>query len=112
MSQSIGIIAAMPGELKPLTSKWEALPTVGGVKAWRYTSTDGGVCHAVCGGMGKEPVTRAFTRLMELTSPDKVLSVGWAGSIDPKLPPGQVFYPSQVVDAEEGESYPLHLGGS
>ena len=51
----IGIIAALPGELKPLVRGWERVPqTRRDVQVWRQTDTGGDTVVAVSAGMGAE----------------------------------------------------------
>ena len=54
----IGVIAALPGELKPLVQGWKPLRARQGEAAWQGV-IDGATCIAVCAGMGKEAAERA-----------------------------------------------------
>jgi len=108
----IGIIAALPGELKPLVNTgWERLPTAkgSGVSMWQTTYGDDEVL-AVCAGMGPAAALRAFSAAEYRGSLDVVLSVGWAGALQTHSVPGQVYIPSAVVDAQTGERYQLSDG--
>lgn len=104
MSRGIGIVAAMPGELRPLVRGWEALAGSGNVRGWR-TTVGGDVCVAVCAGMGGGAVTRAFAAVRGWVSPEVVLSVGWAGALTAELEVGAVCRPACVVDARTGERF-------
>jgi len=106
MEECFGIVAALPGELKPLVASWQQMEANNGVNAWKHPSRS---IYAVCAGMGSEAARRAFDHLTTICNPTTVLSIGWAGSIDPRLPVGSVHYPSQIVDSEAEEHYPLHL---
>ena len=53
----IGIIAAMPGELKPLVQGWKQLCASHGEAMWQGTMDDS--CIAVCAGMGETAAERA-----------------------------------------------------
>ena len=54
----IGIIAAMPGELKPLVQGWKQVRASHGESAWQGTM-ESTTCIAVCAGMGKQAAERA-----------------------------------------------------
>jgi hypothetical protein len=57
----VAIIAAMPGELKPLTRGWRHVRS-NGVDLWRWRF-DGGEWIAACAGAGVEAATRAFAEV-------------------------------------------------
>ncbi|HVI07492.1 MAG TPA: phosphorylase [Candidatus Binatia bacterium] len=57
---------------------------------------------AVCGGIGAEPSRRAAEALVALDRPSLLLSVGFAGALQPRLKIGDVLVPSVVVDARDG----------
>ena len=63
----IGIIAAMPGELKPLVQGWKPLHLPHGENAWQG-SIEGAACIAVCAGMGKAAAERACAIAMRQAS--------------------------------------------
>ena len=103
----IAIIAAMPGELKPLVKGWKRVPTRQRfVTKW---TQDAGCDRwiAVCAGMGDEAATRAFAQA-EMDGPvDMVLSIGWAGALREEGYPGEVHIPNIVVNAQTGERFTL-----
>lgn len=106
----IAIIAAMPGELKPLVKGWKSVPT-GQRFVYKWT---GRICEyevvAVCAGMGKDAVTRAFAAAETEGSFDAVLSVGWAGALregEHVGVSGYFYIPNIVVDAQTGERFVL-----
>lgn len=112
----VGIIAALPGELKPLVKGWQRVRVdVRGARTW-VLSRGEDTWIAVCAGMGAEAARRAFA-VAEYDGPlDMVLSVGWAGSIRGDIDAGSVYVPTVVIDAQTGErssltatSRPLHL---
>ncbi|HEY5329948.1 MAG TPA: nucleoside phosphorylase [Acidobacteriaceae bacterium] len=109
MNGNIALIAALPGELKPLVNHktargWRLCPAPPGVKLWEYRHADG--CWiAVCAGMGADRATVAFNAAERHASIDAVCSVGWAGSLDERFRPGDVVSASLVVDAQTGERY-------
>ncbi len=106
----IGIIAALPGELKPLVKGWERLPIVkgSGIRMWQ-TQIAGADVVAVCAGMGSAAARRAFTAAEFLGPLDAVYSVGWAGATDQQFVPEACYVVSQVIDAQTGERFECAL---
>lgn len=106
----IAIIAALPGELKPLVKHWQRVATdVKGTKKWMLSGgTDTWI--AVCTGMGAEAVRRAYTIASSDGPLDMLLSVGWAGSLSTGVDPGTVQVPTVVIDAQTGEQFNLDQG--
>ena len=103
----IAIIAAMPGELKPLVKGWKSVPT-GQRFGYKWTAKLGAnECVAVCGGMGADAVTRAFAQAEKDGPLDAVLSIGWAGALREDSYPGEFFIPNIVVNAQTGERFVL-----
>ena len=103
----IAIIAALPGELKPLVRGWDRVssPTKG-ISIWLKTSGEDEYI-AVCGGMGTTAALRGFAAAEHAGTLDMVLSVGWAGALDDGMKPGQCYAVSQVIDALTGERFSL-----
>jgi adenosylhomocysteine nucleosidase len=97
----VAIIAAMPGELKPLTRGWQH-ERRSGVDLWSFNS---GEWIAACAGAGVAAATRAFAEVEKLGPIDKVISTGWAGALREELAPGQAFDVSTVIDARTGERF-------
>ncbi len=102
----IGILAALPGELKPLVRGWKGASLQDGTKLWTYAKGED-VWVAACSGMGAEAVRRAFTGAESGGTLDMVLSVGWAGALISELLPGAAYVPSVVIDAQTGEQFLL-----
>jgi adenosylhomocysteine nucleosidase len=104
------IIAALPGELKPLVRGWRRRATSArGVQMW--SRTDGNdEAIAVCGGMGAEAALRSFGAADALGPLDVVLSVGWAGALDRGMNAGECYVASDVIDARTGERFALANG--
>jgi adenosylhomocysteine nucleosidase len=101
----IGIIAALPGELKPLVRGWERQRTgVKGISLWT-TVRGGNELIAVCGGMGADAAMRSFSAAEFMGALDLVLSVGWAGALEPAMKTGECYCPSEVIDVQTGERY-------
>ena len=104
----IGIIAALPGELKPLVRGWQKMPVArgSGIQMWQR-ERDGNEHVAACAGMGAAAARRAFTAAEFSGSLDMVLSVGWAGALtDAAIEPAM----GEVIDAQTGERFVLGDG--
>jgi adenosylhomocysteine nucleosidase len=106
----IAILAALPGELKPLVRNWDrvASPTRG-ISIWIKT-TEEDEYIAVCGGMGTAAAIRSFAAAEHIGTLDMVLSVGWAGALDDTMQPGHCYIASEVIDSLTGERYALTDG--
>src|ERR1700679_2158602 len=100
----IGIIAAMPGELKPLVQGWKQVRASHGEAAWKGT-IDSTACVAVCAGMGKQAAERACAFAAEGGPLDALVSVGWAGALSCGMQPGSAYVLNEVVDGETGEEF-------
>jgi adenosylhomocysteine nucleosidase len=105
----IGIVAAMPGELKPLVRGWAASVAKDGTRKWMHRD-DASVWIATCSGMGADAARRAFAEAEVDGSLDVVLSVGWAGALIPEIQPGEARIMSHIVDAQTGEQFCLTEG--
>ena len=106
----IGIIAALPGELRPLVKGWKRLPAQAkGVSLWTIHQ-DGDEIVAACGGMGAEAARQSLSAAESAGPLDIVLSVGWAGAIDSGMRIGECYIPSEVIDVQTGERFPLTDG--
>jgi adenosylhomocysteine nucleosidase len=99
----VAIIAAMPGELKPLVRGW-AHERSGKVDLWRW-KFDEGEWIAACGGTGVDAATRAFAEAEKDGASDLVISVGWAGALRPELETGRAYSVSALIDARTGERF-------
>ena len=99
----LAIIAAMPGELKPLVRGWHH-ERRDGIHLWRNQSAELD-CIAACAGAGIAAATRAFAEAEKHASIDAVISVGWVGALRPDLVSGQVHTVSSVLDARTGERF-------
>jgi adenosylhomocysteine nucleosidase len=96
----IGIIAALPGELKPLVRDW---PRTDQVFCGQIGAAE---CYAACEGMGAAAATRSFAALRTAAGElDILVSYGWAGALTCAVKPAQVYAISQVVDARTGERF-------
>jgi adenosylhomocysteine nucleosidase len=101
----VGIIAAMPGELKPLVQGWKPLHQRHGENAWQG-NIEGAACIAVCAGMGKAAAERACAIAMREAPLNTLVSMGWAGALSCGLQPGDAYVVNEVVDGASGERFP------
>jgi adenosylhomocysteine nucleosidase len=96
----IAIIAALPGELKPLVQGWKQT----GKHAW--TGMIGGhACIAIAGGMGAAAANRAVAQANSEFHPNVLVSYGWAGALTCALKPGMAASISEVVDLQSGKRF-------
>jgi adenosylhomocysteine nucleosidase len=96
----IAIIAALPGELKPLVRGWQPY----GRNAWVGRIGDHEAI-AVAGGMGAAAAERAVERVFAEGKPDALVSYGWAGALTCAVKPPAACVISEVVDAGSGERF-------
>ena len=99
----VAIVAALPGELKPLVRNWKH-QTRNGVALWVWPF-DEGEWVAVCAGAGQSAATRAFAEAERLGPCTMAISVGWAGALSKECVPGQAYRVTGVVDARTGERF-------
>lgn len=99
----IGIVAAMPGELKPLVTGW---------KRARQNGLDLWICRqgerelvATCAGAGQSAATRAFAAIEQRGAIDAVLTVGWVGALAKEYVPGRAYRIAGVIDQQTGERF-------
>jgi adenosylhomocysteine nucleosidase len=105
----IGIVAALPGELKPLVRGWTTAVANKGSHKWIYHS-NGDTWIATCAGMGADAARRAFAEAEADGPLGMVLSIGWAGALEPDLRPGGARVISLIIDAKTGERFKLTEG--
>ncbi len=104
----IAIIAAHPGELRPLVRGWaKSSVNSHGTRLRIYRE---GRAFAVCGGMGAEAVGSAARALVAHAHPDLLISAGWAGSLRPELHVGDIVVPELVMDAVDGRAFRAFCG--
>ena len=103
----IGIIAAMPGELKPLVQGFKSLSLPRGSRgaaAWKGSLGDA-ECIAVCAGMGGEAAERACAIATQGAPLNALVSVGWAGALSCGVQPANAYVVNEVVDGTTGERF-------
>jgi adenosylhomocysteine nucleosidase len=103
----VGIIAAVPLELKYIARGWTRVSSARTIRLWRSCGGTGDEYIAACAGMGAECARRAFAAIEASGPVDLVLSVGLAGATGPELRPGECAVFSEVIDAQTGERFAL-----
>ena len=110
------IIAAMPGELKPLVKKLAgAWPhsTRNGIHFWAQRGEKEDWEEewiAACAGAGQDAATRAFAAIEEGGPIDLVFSIGWAGALRAEIAPGTAHNVAGVIDVRTGERFNCDAG--
>jgi adenosylhomocysteine nucleosidase len=99
----IAIIAAMPGELKPLVRGWPR-ESRHGVDLWQRRQGEN-EWIAACAGVGVVAAKRAFEEIEKDGSIDSVFSIGWAGALREEFATGQACRVSGVIDARTGDRF-------
>jgi adenosylhomocysteine nucleosidase len=109
----IGIIAALPGELKPLVRGWQRMPVPrgSGLDLWQQQRGQD-LLTAACGGMGSSAAMRAFTAAEHAGSLDVVFSIGWAGALTAETSPGSCYVVSEIIDTQTGERFAAAHGAA
>jgi adenosylhomocysteine nucleosidase len=97
------IIAAMPGELKPLVREWKH-ERRNRVDLWRWRY-DAGEWVAACAGAGQNAATRALAEIEKDGPVASVLSVGWVGALTDVYLPGEAYRAAGVIDTLTGERF-------
>jgi len=102
------IIAALPGELKPLVRGWPH-GTRNGVHFWAQRDSEA-EWIAACAGAGQSAATRAFAAVEDGGPVDLLLSVGWAGALRDDLQPGNAHNIGGIIDVRTGERFNCDAG--
>jgi len=106
----IGIIAALPAELKPLVKGWKRVKT-SSPRTYKWTRRCGeDEWVAVCAGMGAAAALRSFAEAEHDGALDMVLSVGWVGALHNEVRAGTAQVPTVVIDSQTGEQFSLTQG--
>jgi adenosylhomocysteine nucleosidase len=99
----VAILAAFPGELKPLVRGWPHSVRAG-VHFWAQRNEEE-EWIAACAGAGQPAATRAFAALEDGGPIDLVFSIGWAGALRDDIPAGSVHNVAGVIDTRTGERF-------
>jgi len=103
----VAIIAAMPGELKPLVRGWPS-STRGNIHFWAQRNEEE-EWMAACSGTGQAAATRAFAAIEAGGPIDLVISYGWAGALT-VVAPGSAHNIAGVIDVRTGERFNCDAG--
>lgn len=100
----IAIIAAMEREVWPLIRNWKARTIEHAGRRHRLfeNASENRSAALICGGIGAEAARRATEAIIREVSPARVISVGFAGALDPSLKVGDIFEPRSVINAADG----------
>jgi adenosylhomocysteine nucleosidase len=99
-ASKIGIVAAMEREVAPLVRSWSSRMIEHSRRRYRFFEND--KAALICGGIGPQAARRATEALIVEISPRLVLSVGFAGALDPSLRVGDVITPEVVINVADG----------
>ncbi|QNI32989.1 hypothetical protein H7849_03120 [Alloacidobacterium dinghuense] len=100
----IGIIAALPGELKPLVKGWQQR---GRIHIGQVNEGEAGETEylATAGGMGAEAATRACELVLAEGKLDALVSYGWSGALSCGLKPPTACVIAEVIDSRTNEQF-------
>jgi adenosylhomocysteine nucleosidase len=99
----IAIIAAMPGELKPLIRGWPH-KSRRGVDLWQQRQGESDWI-AACAGVGVDAAKEAFSEIEKDGAIDSVFSIGWAGALREEFATGRAYRVSGIVEARTGDRF-------
>jgi len=99
-SCKLAIIAALEREVRPLIKDWRIVKREYEGRRFNFFERDGTV--VACGGIGAEAARRAAEATFNFYHPALILSVGFAGALDPTLKVGNIFQPRFVINANDG----------
>jgi adenosylhomocysteine nucleosidase len=102
------IIAALPGELKPLVRSWPHSER-NGVQFWAQRNEEE-EWIAACAGAGQSAATLAFAAIEDGGPIDLVISVGWAGALRDDISAGSAHNVAGVIDTRTGERFVCDAG--
>ena len=104
----VAIIAAMPGELKPLVHGWPHSRR-GSIRFWAQR-TEEEEWIAACAGAGQAAATRAFAAIEDGGPIDLIISLGWVGALTEDVAPGAAYNAAGVIDVRTGERFRCDAG--
>jgi adenosylhomocysteine nucleosidase len=99
----IAIIAAMPGELKPLVRGWPR-KSRHGVDLWRWRQGEN-EWLAACAGVGVDAAKRALEEIEKDGAIDLIFSIGWAGALREEFAAGHAYRVSGIIEARSGDRF-------
>src|SRR5438874_1051537 len=104
----IAIVAALKSEVAPLIRDWNMRLVDHGGR--RYQLFENGQAAVLCAGIGPEAARRATEAIIHEFQPSHILSVGFAGALDPALRVSEVLEPCTVINAADGARTDTGLG--
>ena len=107
-SAKVAMVAALEREVSPLVKGWRRIEREYEGRWFKFF--EDGQIVVVCGGIGAGAARRATEAVLALYQPELVLSVGFAGGLDPALTVGTIFSPSRVIDAGDGSRVEVATG--
>ncbi|RII26632.1 MAG: hypothetical protein CXR31_09450 [Geobacter sp.] len=99
---TIGLIAAMPEEIKPLLARIETYTRerAGDYTLYRFRAGDRDAC-LIESGLGPENAGRAASALIAAATPDLIINFGLAGAVTTGLGVGDVVIAQRLLFARE-----------
>jgi adenosylhomocysteine nucleosidase len=107
-STKIAIVAALEREIWPLVKHWQVASRTYDGREFKFFEKDKKV--VICAGIGGEAGRRATEAVIHLDEPTLLVSVGFAGALNPELKVGNILVPSAVVDANDGSRFETGSG--
>jgi len=107
-SYKLAIVAALEREVRPFVKNWRIIKREHEGRRLTFFERDHTV--VVCGGIGADAARRATEAIFSFYNPALILSVGFAGALDPTLKVGNIFQPRFVIDAKDGSRVETRAG--
>jgi adenosylhomocysteine nucleosidase len=107
-SAKVAMVAALEREVRPLVKGWIGVEREYLGRGFKFF--EHGEAVLVFGGIGADAARRATEAAIALYEPELVLSVGFAGAVDPALKVGEIFSPCRVIDVQDGSSVETGIG--
>ncbi len=102
------IVAALEREVWPLIKNWHVANRTYDGRDFKFFEHEAKVL--IFGGIGAEAGRRATEAAIQLYQPKLLISVGFAGALDPKLKVGNILIPAFVIDANHGSRFETGMG--
>lgn len=98
----VGIIAAMFREVHPLVRNMQPLKYLPDRRVQIYQGKNAVIAYA---GMGREAAVISARAALSIGEIGALVSVGWAGGLNPAITAGKVVHPASVIDSLSGRRY-------
>jgi adenosylhomocysteine nucleosidase len=96
----VAFVAALEREVAPLIQKWKCRTLK--YESRRHKVFENGDAVLICGGIGAGAARRATEAIIRDSDPSRIVSVGFAGALDPALQVGDVIEPGVVINGNDG----------